>query len=260
LHSVLFQFGSISIFAYGLITAIGLLISTYYFIKLALKNKRHLEFISDHFFIFILSALVGARLAYAYAFWETYSWNFWSLFYFWESAYLFWGGVIAFLMVFAAYAFKQKENLDTWLDTIIPGLTLGLTFESIAQFLDGSSYGKPTELFLGVTFETTTVPYTIPIHPTQLYLAGVFTILLLVIYPWMRRKYNKQEGLVGWGGLALIALSSFIIEFFRGDEMELLFGLRWPQVLELIVFAVCGVFIYKIFIKEEEEEEQHGAE
>jgi phosphatidylglycerol---prolipoprotein diacylglyceryl transferase len=256
LYSVLFQIGSISIFSYGLITAIGFLIGVYYFVKLAIKHKAHLEFISDHFFILIISALIGARLAYAYAFWEIYSGNILTVFYFWEASYLLWGGVIGFLVVFGSYCWKQKEDIDSWLDILIPAFTVSLIFESVAKFLDGSAYGKPTEFPLGVTFETTTVPYTIPIHPTQLYLAGILIILLLFIYPWLKKKYPGREGVVGWGGLTMLSISSFVIEFFRGDEMEMILGLRWTQVLEFLVIAFSMAFLYKIFTNNPLEEEQ----
>ncbi|MDP3976284.1 MAG: hypothetical protein Q8P95_05210, partial [bacterium] len=53
-----------------------------------------------------------------------------------------------------------------------------------------------------------------------------------------------RESMVGLISLNLFALASFFVEYFRGDEMIILFGLRFTQMLQLLVFIFSLALIH----------------
>ena len=240
---ILFQIGSLQVFSSGVFTALGFLFGVITFVRLAHREKCHLELISDHFILLLFVSLIGARLAYVFAFWEGYSWNFMKIFYFWENAYFLWGGILFFMIAFIWLCSRTRENVHRWIDIVIPSLAVGLLFHNLAQLLDGVAYGAPTDRFWGIIFETTTVPYAIPVHPTQIYLIVLLLILLFVLLPLLRKKSAEVPGSKGWIGLMLLALSYFGVEFFRGDELVMFYSIRWTQVLELATLLL-GIVMY----------------
>lgn len=237
-----YDIGPISLFSHGVFQAVGFLIAVLWFLKVAQKKHLHLEFIADHFFSLIVWSLIGARLGYVYVFFSRYEQNPLSMLYLWDGGYLLWSGIVFFLGAFFYHCSKQKEKIGQWLDVIIPAGVIAFVFESFGAFLGGDQYGKPTELPWGLVFENAEVPFTIPIHPVQLYMLFALLVLLLIIQILHRRM--MRESLVGLIALALFAVLSFMIEYFRGDEMLLYFNHRFTQILQLLVFAFSITLIF----------------
>ncbi|MGE3278739.1 MAG: prolipoprotein diacylglyceryl transferase [Candidatus Altimarinota bacterium] len=240
-----FEVGLISLFSHGVFQAIGFMIAILWFLKIAQKNHLHLEFIADHFFSLIFWSVVGARLGYVYVFFARYEQNPLSILYFWDGGFLMWAGVVAFLITFFYHCSKQKEKIGQWLDVIVPAAVIAFIFDSFGAFLGGEQYGKPTELPWGIVFENPEVPFTIPVHPVQLYLLCGLLLVLIIIQVLHRRM--MRESLVGLIGLAMFAFVAFFTEYFRGDEMILYFNHRFTQILQIIVliFSISLIFLNK---------------
>ncbi|MDP2690959.1 MAG: prolipoprotein diacylglyceryl transferase [bacterium] len=239
------EIGPVALFSHGVFSAIGFLIGVLWFVKVAQKKHLHLEFIADHFFSLIFWAVLGARLGYVFVFYPRYQDNLLSVFSLWDGGYFLWTGIVFFLLALLYHCSKQKEKIGQWLDVIIPAGIIAFVLETFGAFLGGNHFGKPTEMAWGVVFENAEVPFTIPIHPVQLYLLGSLLILLVIIQILHRRKV--RESLVGLVSLALFSLFSFLTEYFRGDEMILYFNHRFTQILELMVFifSVILILVYK---------------
>lgn len=236
-----YEIGPISLFSHGFFQAIGFLIAVFWFLRVAQKKHLHLEFFADHFLSLIIWSVIGARLGYLFVFLSRYTENPFSALYFWDGGFLLWGGIVTFLLVFLYHCGKQKEKIGQWLDVIVPAGIIAFVFESFGAFMGGDQYGKPTELPWGIIFENPEVPFTIPVHPVQLYMLVSLLVLLIIIQILHRRMV--RESLVGLISLALFALFSFIVEYFRGDEMLIYFGHRFTQILELSVFVISIVLI-----------------
>ncbi len=88
-------------------------------------------------------------------------------------------------------------------------------------FAAGCCYGIPAEGLPAITFTdvhahaVTGVPLNVPLHPTQLYEAGLeFALFLFLLWLAPRRKFQGQLFLT-WA--IVYPVSRFMIEFLRGD-------------------------------------------
>ena len=86
-------------------------------------------------------------------------------------------------------------------------------------FFAGCCHGTPTDLPWGVTFidnASQAEPLNTPLHPTQLYSAGlIFSILVILL---MFKRHRRFEGQLFFIYIILYAIGRGIIEIFRGDE------------------------------------------
>lgn len=236
------EFDPIEIFSHGVFSAIGFMIAIAWFLRMSQKNHMHLEFIADHFFSFVFSSIIGARLGYVFVFFARYQEDPLSMLYLWDGGYLFWTGIICFILTLFYHCQKQKEKIGQWLDVIMPSAIIVFIFDAFGSFLGGSNYGKPTELAWGIMFENPEVPYTIAIHPVQLYV--LFSLLLLLGVIYILHKSRMRESLIGLVSLNLYALISLLTEYYRGDEMIIYFDFRFTQVLQLVVFVFSLMLIF----------------
>ncbi|NIA02053.1 MAG: hypothetical protein GWP15_01590, partial [Nitrospirae bacterium] len=100
--------------------------------------------------------------------------------------------------------------------------------------------GKPTPLPWGVNFESAQIKYTIPIHPTQIY-AFLYTLAIAITLILISKK---KAGFIGLIGIASFSFVNFLEHFLRGDDTLLLFGIRVPQIIMLLLSITSGIFLY----------------
>lgn len=236
MYPILFQIGSFSFFTHGILQAIGFLVAVLWFLKTAQKRHFHLEFIADHFVSLFLTSLIAARVFWIFAFWDRYEDNLFSIISIWDMGYLFWGGIAGFLIIFYYHCKKHQEKFSQWMEIIAPATLIALLFDTFGAFMGGDQYGTPTDLPWGVAFENPDIPFTIPIHPIQLYFA-IMLIFALIVLQLLRQK-NVKPSAIGIFGLLMFSLIAFFTEFFRGDEMGFYGGLRFTQIIELCVMAI----------------------
>jgi prolipoprotein diacylglyceryltransferase len=134
----------------------------------------------------------------------------------------------------------QRSTFLQWLDALLPATTLGLVFSWVGSFFAGDAYGRPTDYFWGVTYDTAAVRFTIPLHPVQLYYALFYfclTFLLLVI-----RKRSKRVGTETLFGIVIACLATFFLESFRGDFSIPVFATLLDFIVLTFLFLSLGVF------------------
>ena len=105
----------------------------------------------------------------------------------------------------------------------------------IGCFLVGDDYGRPTDLPWGIAFPKGAPPTTVPVHPTQLY--EVAWLLLLGTLLWQRRRSSRflfGEYLLGAG------IGRFMIEIWRVNT-RVAYGLTEPQWIALGLVALGGL-------------------
>lgn len=210
------------------------------FTKLSLRRQLDLQFMADHFWFFILFTLLGARLQSVIENWNLFSENIGLIFYgVWLGGLGLWGGLIGFIFALYYQCKKHKEATLRWLDVTSVGLMLVLSISYIGMFFDGSGYGSPTNLPWGVSFENIGVPYTIPIHPTQIYLSLLALLAFFIGRRVLIRK--KTNGITSLITVTIFALGYFYIDFLRGDSTLTFNGLRLSQYLS--IFTIVIIFL-----------------
>lgn len=259
MHPLLFQTGHFTINTLWVFVIIGIISGTIALIKFSIINGLKLQFISEHSWKMILWTLVGARIVAILTNMNTYFYeiskdSFFNLFYIWDKGLNIWGGVIAFLIYFFILCKKHEQNFFNWMDAIVPAVILGLAISHIGAFFEGSNYGHETSLPWGVNFESPSIKYAVPIHPTQIY-AAIYSIALFtgLIFLNKSKKISQFENkgfiaLVGIGGYQFFR---FFEEFLRGDDVWLILGIRFPQILALLITISSGIILFLRYNKPE---------
>jgi phosphatidylglycerol:prolipoprotein diacylglycerol transferase len=167
----------------------------------------------------------------------------------WQGGIIFYGcilgGLIGSLMYWARHPFPFRAMADA----VAPGLALGIALGRVGCFLNGCCYGALCSLPWAVQFPAGTLPwgrhveagwlshaapYSLPVHPKQLYaaLAGFALLALLIAYYPRRRRDGEVMALLMIG----YPVTRFIVEFFRGDAGGLYAGFTISQYISIALF------------------------
>jgi phosphatidylglycerol:prolipoprotein diacylglycerol transferase len=134
-------------------------------------------------------------------------------------------GLALALALAATFLYFAHLPLRKTLDAFAPGVTLGYAIYWIGAYLAGSHFGTPTSLPWAVTYTSrlasiwSHTPLGTPLHPVQLYFA-LIALALFALSLWMLRPSKKphvRDGEVMGACLFLFGLSSFFLNFLRGD-------------------------------------------
>ena len=88
-------------------------------------------------------------------------------------------------------------------------------------------------------------PLQIPLHPTQLYDAGAELIILFLLL-FTERRGRPFPGRTFWLYMLLYAISRFVIEFYRGDDRGMIFGVSTSQFVSLVLVPVSIYMLWKL--------------
>ena len=175
------------------------------------------------------------------------------------------GGLVVFgslpTAALAAWRFARRRGLPLLqlADCIAPGLLVGLAIGRIGCFLNGCCYGGPTGLPWAVRFPPESPPWldqaargllpaagaegrppwSLPVHPAQLYAAVDAAILaaLAVLATPRARRDGEVFALV----LTLHPISRMLLEAIRIDEPPALgTPLSISQLISLVLLALAG--------------------
>jgi phosphatidylglycerol---prolipoprotein diacylglyceryl transferase len=240
MYPILFSFGKIHIYAYGLMVALGIITAMFLIEREAANSGLAKEKVIDLVFWIIVWGLVGARLAYICLYPRIYLHSPLDILKLYEGGLVFYGGLI-FGTIAALISFRRKK-LPIWetLDILMLYLPLAHAFGRIGCFLNGCCSGKPTCLPWGVVFPGEAEM----VHPTQLYSA----FLLLMIFFSLNLIRRKQifPGQIFSAYLIFYGLARFFVEFFRTNPVIAL-GLSVYQYFSLLLI-VLGFYFY-FFLK-----------
>jgi len=252
MHPVLFQTSFFTLNTIWIFITIGFITGIYTLIKLSVKNGLKVQFISDNSLKLILWAVIGARIFTVFTNYNTYFYEFstdviFGFFKIWDKGLNLWGALIGFFIYFFLLCKNNKQDFYKWLDVLVPSLIIGLAIANIGSFFEGSNYGRETSLPWGVNFESPSIKYAVPIHPTQIY-ATIYSASLFtgLIYLSKHKKVLKlkKKGFVGLAGFGSYQLLRFLEEFLRGDDVIMIFGIRLTQIWALLLTIFIGVILY----------------
>ena len=253
MHPVLFHIGRILIPAFGVLSALGVLLALF----LAQRTARIVGLNAGKMWnlcvVGLFSALILQRLLLVLLNWSELRLHpQWMLALSMIHHPLLTGaGAVASASAATFYARRNRMPLATTADALAAPLSLGLAFEQIGALFAGSSYGTETTVRWAVTYTDPLVarwsgtPLGIALHPVQAYAAVAFltlSLLLLVLLPM-----PKQQGDVTGFWFLGTGVAIFITELWRDPEGRgaLLHGaLDGPQ-LAAILFVLAGAFILR---------------
>jgi phosphatidylglycerol:prolipoprotein diacylglycerol transferase len=138
------------------------------------------------------------------------------------------------------YIAKHRMPFWTTCDVFAPGIALGHVTGRLGCLAAGCCYGRPTDVPWAITFTNPLAaanvgtPLGVPLHPTQLYEAGIELVILIALLATERR--GKQfAGRTFWAYIFLYAVSRYVIELYRGDPRGEVLGFSTSQFISLIL-------------------------
>ncbi len=217
MHPVLFQVGSLTIYTYGFFIATGAVLGGLFMWR---QGKRRFGMTFDQantlLLLLIAAGVVGGKV---FIIFENPSFYFsHPLELFTKNGFVFYGSLLTAIPVMLWFFKKNKIPTLGMLDVMAMVTCIVHGFGRIGCFNAGCCYGKPTQSFLGVVFTDPACqaqPLNTPLHPTQLYEAGLIFLLLIVLVILDRNK--KFDGQVFLIYLIIYAAGRSVLELFRGD-------------------------------------------
>jgi len=209
---------------YGVLMAIAFLVGLYVASRQARKAGLDPARITDMAIYVLIAGLIGAKLLLVVVDWQTYWASPKEIFSILLSGGVFYGGLICALPV--AWFYARHNALDGWqtADVLSPGVAIGQAIGRLGCFAAGCCFGRPALVPWAVTFKdsysfrTVGTPLDTPLHPSQLYEAGVtFLIFLVLLWVSGRKKFHGQ---VLATYVFLYSVARFILERFRGDVVR----------------------------------------
>ena len=250
MHPILLELGPFTIYSYGVLLAAAYLIG----LGMAARRARHAGLdankVLDLGIWVIIAALVGAKALLFVVEYDQFTSSWQEFMTLLRSGGVFYGGLIAAVIVCIYQLRKHKLPLWTSGDLFAPGIALGYMVGRLGCLMAGCCYGKPTDVAWAITFTDPAAnlnvgtPLNIPLHPTQLYesAAGlvIFGILLLI-----ERRGRAFPGRTFWLFVLLYSISRFVIEFYRGDDRGMPFAaLSTSQLISVVLAPLSLIMLW----------------
>lgn len=252
MHPVLFHFGSITVYTYGILVAIGVVLGLFYARRQAPRAGLDPEKVWNMGIYAVLIALLLAKIWLVLGEWDYYTAHPSDIFSIatFQSGGTFYGGVLGAILTIILYSYFQKMPLLAVLDTFAAALPLGHCIGRLGCFAAGCCYGKPTTMPWGVAFTNPTAaqvagtPLGVDLHPTQLYESAA-ELLNFMILVWLGKRQTFRGQMLGTYFL-LYGVERGTIEFFRGDPgRTMLFHNSFSLMQVVSVFLILtGGFLW----------------
>jgi phosphatidylglycerol:prolipoprotein diacylglycerol transferase len=249
MHPILFEIAGFPVYTYGLLLAAAYLLGLQFALIRARPRGLNPDRVMDLGIWIIISALLGAKLLLLVVERDKYLANPGELVNLARSGGVFYGGLIAAVIVALWYLRRHRMPMWTTTDVFAPAIALGHVVGRLGCLFAGCCFGKPTSLPWGITFHNTFAaqnvgtPLGIPLHPTQLYEAGA-ELLILGLLLATERKGRPFAGRTFWSYMLLYGISRFIIEFYRGDPRGMVGTLSTSQFVSLIIAPLSIVMLF----------------
>ena len=249
MHPIFLDLGFAQIRYYGLMYAVALLVG----IKLILTEtkRRAINGTEDQVLNIILGAfvgaLLGARIYYVVFNLPLYRDNLWEILAVWHGGLAIHGGICG--GVLAGYLLCRFYKIAPWkfADCASPAVLLGQAIGRFGNLMNGDAHGLPTSLPWGLVFPAGTPAGDefpgLPLHPTMIYEMILNFLFFLILYRWQKRN-NYKDGFIFGLYLIFYSAARFVVSFFRADDLYFL-GCNLPQLVSLVLIAVCGYIIWR---------------
>jgi phosphatidylglycerol:prolipoprotein diacylglycerol transferase len=253
MHPILFKIGDFPIYTYGLLLAAAYLLGLQFALMRAKTRGLDPNRVMDLGIWIIVSALVGAKLMLVVVERDKFGWSVTELLNLFRSAGVFYGGLIAAVVVALWYLWRHHMPMWTVTDVFAPGIALGHVVGRLGCLFAGCCFGSATTVPWAITFhdefarDNVGTPLGIPLHPTQLYEAGA-ELLILGILLWTEKKGRPFPGRTFWTYMLLYAISRYIIEIYRGDPRGVVnvlsMTLSTSQFVSLLIVPLSLVMLF----------------
>jgi prolipoprotein diacylglyceryl transferase len=242
-----FQIGPLSIHAYGLMIALGVVAGVWLMgRRLEARGAGTRDDASAIGMWGVIAGIIGARLYHVATSWDSFADNLGRIPQIWKGGLGIPGGLLAGTLVAMWAARRRKVAILPLLDSAAPAVPLSQAIGRWGNWFNQELFGKPTDLpwALEVSDATATkagYPPGTTFHPTFLY-ESLWNLGLCGVLIWVDRRFRLRPGCLFGLYLAGYGVGRFWIEGLRIDPTTEVGGLRWNQWVA-IGFIVLGAAI-----------------
>ena len=252
INRVAFSFGPFTVYWYGIIIGVAMLLA----ISLASKEGKKRGFEDDTLIDMALWAipigLIGARIYYVLFEWDYYIQNPREIIAIWNGGIAIYGGLIAGGLTVYWYAKKKGIPVSLMLDVLAPYVLLAQAIGRWGNFINQEAHGgEVTRTFLENLYLPEFIINQMQIngvyyHPTFLY-ESLWSLLGFGLIIFIRnRKGLLRQGEVALSYVIWYSVGRFFIEGMRTDSLWIGDLLRVSQGLSLLLFiGAIGIWIYR---------------
>jgi len=246
-------FGPIFIYWYGITATIAFLAAFVYLKKIRqkLKIKNNLN---NLFFQTVIISLLGARIYHVINELNFYLKHPKLIIQIWKGGLAIHGGVFFGFLFIYYYSKKNKISLLSLLDAFTPTLLLALGIARWGNYFNQELFGRPATLPWSIFIAPANRPAEFTqfahFHPTFLYQSLWCLIGVLLITLWIIKKPKLKPGLMFTISLIIWSTSRIITELLRIDSVPIIFGLRLPLLISILITVAGIITLYCLINKE----------
>ena len=225
MHPILFEFGPLTVYSYGVCVAAAFIVVSYLFTRDSGEYSISKAVLWDLAFWILVAGIIGARSLHVLLNIKYYKTVPLEIFMLNKGGLAVQGGII--FATIGGILFLIKKRLPVWKigDFIMQYVPLGQSIGRIGCLLNGCCYGKN-----GIM--------------SQIYSAtGLLCIymLLRIIYVKRRTRFNGQVFMLYF---ILYSIFRFFMDFSRGDLQAVWFGLTASQITGALIFITASLIYY----------------
>lgn len=229
------ELGPLTIYPWGIMSAIALLVGVLLIAREAENRKCSKEHVYGVAFWMILAGLIGARLWHFIFYEETFSIIEFIRFY--HGGFAFFGAIIGGLIAMAAYIFYYKLRFLKYADLFAIYAPFGHFIARIGCLLTGEHLGTETNLPWAMNING------VGTHPVIIYeMIGLIAMFLIML------KLRKKELRRGFLFLAYVGMYSILRvaeDFFRSPLTDAkYYGLTGTQYGAVAVILFVGIYYF----------------
>ncbi len=254
MNPIAFEIFGKQIHYYGICIALGFLAATGVMLWKRKRAGMTRDQIFDLAMIALISGIAGARILHVIQNWDSHS-GFWWIFRIDQGGLVFYGGFILAITCVMIYAHRKKISVPALLDVTAPAIAIAHAFGRLGCFMQGCCFGKPAPegSCCGIKFPLEPIPgrfprtiygldgHTVLLYPAQLW-ESIANLLICILLLILCRKFRRAGQIAGIY-IIIYAVTRFSLEFFRGDNPELLLGLTTSQSIALFLMLPAGALL-----------------
>ena len=235
-----FDLGPITLRAYGLMIALGVLAAVWLMAKRFEQRKLDPEHASAIAMWLVPAGLVGARAYHVATDWRRFQGNWGSALKIWEGGLGILGGLI--FGVGAAILYCRRKDLDikTVTDIVAPALPLAQLIGRWGNYFNQELFGKPTNLPWGLSIDPQKRPINYQgedtFHPTFLY-ESLWNLLVIFVLLKIEKMKILPKGFMLVAYFLLYSIGRLWVEALRIDEATQLGGIR----INIWIFGIVAI-------------------
>lgn len=236
MYEILFQRGPVTIATFNILLAVSFIVTMIILVRFIQLKKMKLSFFVNHFLHFLIVPLITGRVFYFFEHFSLFKERLYEVFFIWDMGLSAFGVLAGIALTLYWLSRREQEDFWGWMDAFVLSGLMGLIFIHLGHFLKGSHYGRPTDLPWGIAFDTISIPFINPIHPTQLYSA----LLSFFIFSIAIRKIKRVHltGVVGNLSVMVYSMGAFGIDFLHGS----------PSAYAKVIYALTGALAFIAYV------------